>query len=104
MKKTDLKHEMISRWPQWNSREEIPTLSVVFTGVGRTIYKSEDVLLAMTDGSFEIGAFEIFLDDNGESKKCGWCAAQDVLLKMHDIYAWGPLPKHPLDEEEDEDD
>lgn len=104
MKKTDLKHEMISRWPRWELANEIPALSQVYEEEGRAIYKSDDFLLALEDGRFEIGAFEIFLDDNGESKKCGWCTADDTLFKMHNIYAWGPLPKHPLDEEEDGDD
>ena len=103
MKKTEMKYREGLSWPRWKDWTEIPELSAVFKFEGRTVYKSEDFLLAMADGSFEIGSFEIFLDDNGESKKCGWCAAQDELLKMCDILAWGPLPKHPA-EEEDKDD
>lgn len=97
MKETDIKHEMIGRWPRWEIRNEIPALSAVGEFEGMTVYKSEDFLLAMADGSFEIGMFEIVLDDNGEAKKCGWCVADDVLLKMEDVFEWGPLPKHPLD-------
>ena len=104
MKKTEMKYMEGLSWPRWKDWTEIPALSGAFGFEGRTVYKSEDFLLAMADGSFEIGSFEIFLDDNGESKKCGWCAADDALFDMHDIYAWGPLPKHPLDEEEDKDD
>jgi len=104
MKKIEMENRAGIIWPQWEGRDEIPALSEVYEEEGRAIYKSKDFLLAMEDGSFQVGAFEIFLDDNGESKKCGWCTEDDALFKMHDIFAWGPLPKHPLDEEEDEDD
>ena len=103
MNKTEMKNRADVICPQWQDWTEIPALSGVCEFEGRTVYKSEDFLLAMADGSFEIGAFEIFLDDNGESKKCGWCTEDDALLKMHDIYAWGPLPKHPVWEEDKDD-
>ena len=103
MKKTDLMHEMISRWPRWERSDEIPALSEMYEEEGRAIYKSDTFLLAMVDGSFETGAFVVILDDNGGPEKCGWHASQNRLLKMRDILAWGPLPKHPA-EEEDKDD
>lgn len=104
MKKIDLKHEMISRWPRWERRDEIPALSEVYEEEGRASYTSDTFLLAMVDGSFKSGKFMIIVDDNGGTEKCGWLASQDGFLKMRDILAWGPLPKHPLDEEEDGDD
>lgn len=95
MKEIDIKHELISRWPQWENVSAIPALYEMHEEEGRAIYESDTFLLAMVDGSFEIGVFEIILDDNGEAKKCGWRASQNRLLKMCDILAWGLLPKHP---------
>lgn len=103
MKKTEMNYMAGLLWPRWELANEIPNLSAVGEFEGLTVYKSKDFLLAMADGSFEIGSFEIFLDDNGEAKKCGWCAADDVLLKMEDVFEWGPLPKHPAEEEDGDD-
>lgn len=103
MKKIEMENRAGIIWPQWEGRDEIPALSEMYEEEGRAIYKSDTFLLAMVDGSFETGAFVVILDDNGGPEKCGWHASQNRLLKMRDILAWGPLPKHPA-EEEDKDD